>query len=479
MGIAFGVIELLTILLLIIGTVLIWQGFRGRPQLTEPRCRGCGYDVRGLNWMAAGRLCPECGSDLSQPDAVRFGKYKRRPRRMIAGAGVFALGILVPMGVVILQSLNRSGAITIESNASIIANLATTIDQPWDWQKLEDRYRRGQLPNEEAADAVDQFIAHLQSNPGKQGDWFPWLDGFFKTLLANDVISAEQLERLLNAYYGPSPEVRIRTRISQGKPLSYEIGSIGARDLPGIKQVLALREVTVDGEPVEMSTKYHDEIRPHRDFSAGRHDEIKARITTPLSPGKHEIRFEFDRALLPENAKIDPRHNGRPGQADIWPTPLVQQSVTTTVNVNVLPEGEPAVSLMTEPAADPAAYCEVTAIDVIPRNGKLRLEPKVNISQGPVPLYFRIKAEIGGELYDLGYYGVYETTSARSLGRTIPITLAPDVITAKVILEPAPDLAEEKTYVNEIWGKPVIIESVPLERWDLKEENSSGLLQTP
>ena len=70
---------------------------------------------------------------------------------------------------------------------------------------------------------------------------------------------------------------------------------------------------------------------------------------------------------------------------------------------------------------------------------------------------------------DLGWAGYYQGGSTSSAGGQID-SLPADVREAVVVLEPAPDIAEENMNVDEIWGKPIVIEQVPLDRYDLEEQ---------
>ena len=80
--------------------VLLIRGLIGRQLFTEPRCMRCGYDVRTA-WAdgGKGRTCPECGADLTQLRAVRFGRRQRRPMMALWGAGLllFAIAVAVMM----------------------------------------------------------------------------------------------------------------------------------------------------------------------------------------------------------------------------------------------------------------------------------------------------------------------------------------------------------------------------------------------
>jgi len=126
-----GIVGLILLAGFVIGIILVFRGLRGTPEFSEPHCRRCDYDVRALDWTSETRICPECGSDLTRPGAVRFGHYRRRPRLIWSGVGLCLLP-LVLIGLVVLQNIMGWRWEDLESNASIIANLSTSADSPWD-----------------------------------------------------------------------------------------------------------------------------------------------------------------------------------------------------------------------------------------------------------------------------------------------------------------------------------------------------------
>lgn len=86
-------IELLGLFLLVLGVLAIVRGLRGRLINTHPHCRGCGFDLHGLQ-LDAGTNCPECGRPVrSGGPAVRIGKRQRRPGLISLGVLVVLLGI--------------------------------------------------------------------------------------------------------------------------------------------------------------------------------------------------------------------------------------------------------------------------------------------------------------------------------------------------------------------------------------------------
>jgi hypothetical protein len=65
----------LLLLTLVTGVVATWLGWRGRRLDHAPICRGCGFDLTGV--VPEGKTCPECGSGLARPKAVREGRRRR------------------------------------------------------------------------------------------------------------------------------------------------------------------------------------------------------------------------------------------------------------------------------------------------------------------------------------------------------------------------------------------------------------------
>jgi ankyrin repeat protein len=75
--------------LVVAALALAWVGLRGRSVDNHPHCRKCGYDLYGR--PAGGVVCPECGSDLKQPGAVRSGQRRRQPGFVVAAVACVML----------------------------------------------------------------------------------------------------------------------------------------------------------------------------------------------------------------------------------------------------------------------------------------------------------------------------------------------------------------------------------------------------
>ncbi len=466
----FAIFPLFLVAAMVIGIILIVRGIRGVPEFSEPHCRKCNYDVRMLDWSREERVCPECGSDLTQPKAVRFGNYRKRPKMIWSGAGLCALP-LVLIALVVLQQVLGIRWQNFESNASIIANLSNTADSPWDWRKLEDRYDSGKLSDREVAAAIDQLIAHLAKKNKPHGP-LHWADDFFELALENGHISEEQLQRLAEAYYGSEPTLRMRDRIAEGKPVQIEVQSMNSWDLPGLKHVMAVREVRAGDKSIEMNSRYENNLGMDAFSGGSRSSGFEFRSGNTLAPGGHELTLVFDWGLLVENAPSPPKLNGRPGQKEHWPKPIMTRSIEVKRKLEVVPEGESVIALVTDPERDPSESFSIPKIQVFPYGEQLQLETKIQVSEIEVAVSARLFLDLEGVAYELGTYTREGGRSSYSSQRRVD-HLPKDLTRIDVRMEPDTKLALEQTTANEIWGEPILIRNVLLERFDVNEDAQS------
>ncbi len=87
--------SLLTLFLaaLLIGIVLSAIGWRGKRIDDHPLCRRCRYDLVGTVELPA--RCPECGSVLNNPRAIRIGNRRRRRSMLTVGMVVSLLSLAI------------------------------------------------------------------------------------------------------------------------------------------------------------------------------------------------------------------------------------------------------------------------------------------------------------------------------------------------------------------------------------------------
>src|ERR1700722_3298794 len=175
------------------------------PKLTEPHCAKCGYDLRGYTVEPPTR-CSECGSDLTEKDAVRWGEMQR-PRGAMIWL-IVSMALLMPL--LTLGLLKRAtirpmpmvgpAALPAASNQNLLASLPQNLQQPWTWQELDRRLLNGSMSNSGGAGAIDTLIADL--NKQKQPQPLTWSGSFVTHAIGKGAISNAQYSRLAQAFNG-------------------------------------------------------------------------------------------------------------------------------------------------------------------------------------------------------------------------------------------------------------------------------------
>lgn len=77
---------------LLVGLIFVVRGIQGRLLNTHPHCRGCGFDLLGIE-LIPGTRCPECGRQVSTDGAsVRIGRRTKRPAMVVLGLSLTLIG---------------------------------------------------------------------------------------------------------------------------------------------------------------------------------------------------------------------------------------------------------------------------------------------------------------------------------------------------------------------------------------------------
>jgi predicted RNA-binding Zn-ribbon protein involved in translation (DUF1610 family) len=80
------------LVLMIIGGCMFASGLRGRLLNAHPHCRGCGFDLHGIE-LVSGTRCPECGRLISTGgSSVRIGRRKKNPTVVVLGVLLTLIG---------------------------------------------------------------------------------------------------------------------------------------------------------------------------------------------------------------------------------------------------------------------------------------------------------------------------------------------------------------------------------------------------
>ncbi|MAX25406.1 MAG: hypothetical protein CMJ19_12975 [Phycisphaeraceae bacterium] len=297
---------------IVFAIVRVFSG-KGKPQLSEPYCAKCGYDLR-VNWDSS-MVCPECGADLKAKGAVNFGTMKKS-RTWVTVAitvAVLLLTFLLMAGVTLpIRRNTNPAALSKLTNNNLIVNLPTRIDEPWTWQELEARYKSGQLSDQEVDEMLAELINGLKFKPIAERGPIHWATNFLQKLIDDKKISPARYAQLMKVYFGPGP-TKFHPITSKMQPNWSAIyasftqpWSLGSTDKT--KPHCRLVSVVVKGDedtPLlfvpEAQTHWQFEQVVKLDslpitFSSG--SRICLRNT--LEPGEHVLLLKFVTELYPE-----------------------------------------------------------------------------------------------------------------------------------------------------------------------------------
>lgn len=477
-----GPILLLLVVFFGIGLLLIIRGWRGRPRLSQPTCARCGYDLRIYRFDdGQQKRCPECGSDLSPVDAVKFGRFAKRKGMLITGAAMIVLPVLLVVPSFFLVrggpiGYTGPGGVGAKSNPQLIASLPTTADEPWTWSELESRLNAGKLSNAEAAAAVDELIKHLnaQRAAGEQIGHLPWCGGFLKTVDGAGIIPTEQRLRLAKAVHGATAEIRTTSRVRENKPLVFAINYGNSFELPGTKFVKALREVRLaDGTKLPLAERFGQTINADG-LSGDCHWSIDGSIPLKLPPGEHELTFTIDAGLLPEGTEFIGMNN-KPGQKNRWMKPLATWTLDVPVKVTVVPADQCPIATIEDPLRDPSARLKQPKIIVKPHPVGVSVEVRIErAGDNTCPVSSDVQLRMGGKTHPAGEWTWGPQGSGYSGVQLTLKSLPADVTAADLILHPNPSHAEKSPGITQIWGRDIVFYEVPLQRLDLTPEAQSA-----
>lgn len=452
-----SIVFLVLLVLVVVAIVQITLGFRGRPTFSEPRCAACNYDLRAANYLdGKPKACPECGKSLEAPNAVSFGRYQRAPRRIYAGLLIL---ILMLLGLVTLPMMLSSrvgpGAAATRTKAQLIAALATTASQPWDWQELERRYTAGDLSAAEADQAMAALATHMRSLPSSEP--LHWCDSFVQKLLSDGVLSAERRKDLCVSHFKDPVRISIPLVNRAGASVRPQLDSANVWQMANHREVWFLKQVLDGDKPLQLR-QADGKDNPDL-FSAGRNHSVwNINLAMPETPGEHELTFVFDHGAIPETEPLRGL-DGRPGTPDKWPKPLAIWQVEQKVKVRIVPKDTSPVELVTDPARDPGTAL-VKRCMIRPRTGGS--EAVIEWHGTPIPVCGKLIIRIGDQSFDAGKVWISQGGDAGPK----PLPQLPPGNLADLRIDPDPDHAERSFTPRAIWGKPIELKNVHLERFD-------------
>jgi len=179
------------------GVFLIVRGFRGRVVGAVRHCRACNFSLEGA---PSGAPCPECGRDVSKPNATRPGRFERRKVALVSGLVVTFL-TLASLAVVFIGSLvdvipNLPTPAVVWASGSRDPEVAGTA-----LRELQDRAAANQLNDHTIRLLAMQGITARDAEPPGRGWFWPYAAFFDLARQRGLVTNEEQTDYAANSLY--------------------------------------------------------------------------------------------------------------------------------------------------------------------------------------------------------------------------------------------------------------------------------------
>ena len=472
--------------LTVVAIVLITLGVRGRPVFALPRCGKCGYDLRNMQFMSdeIGN-CPECGSPLAGPSGVTFGRWQRRPKQIVVGVILLVLpwAGLVPATYVMRRTQVAVGGpagVSGMTTPALLASLPKATNSPWEWQELERRMTAGSLTT---ADVDAAFAALAKKFNADRAAGRPrqpphWYGGFVASAIRNKTASQSSIDALCQAYYGQAPPLTMRDLAREGEPMLVLLNEHESWDLNNVRRVWAITDVVAgNGAKLEVRWRYgnHEPLGADALSGSGREGDAQAALAHALPPGEHEITFNYTVGVVPDNVTFVGL-DGKPGTPNKWPSTIARWTTSVKRKIKVVPKDQSLVALVTDPERNPFKASTIDVEQLLARpssRGGVEVVIKWKFKGEPSPVAaYHVWLQAGGEKIDYGTLVVGKTsrggTTSYSSAKVVK-SLPPEVTSANVLLTPDTKAAEQHIGISEIWGHPLELNDVTLERFDLAQ----------
>ncbi len=479
---AFMLIPMAFIAITILGIVVVTLGVRGRPIFASPRCRTCGYDLRNMQFMTDEiGACPECGTDLSGATGASFGRWQRRPRQIMLGVVLLVLPwiAMIPTSYFLRRTQGPGTgptAVAAQATPALLASLPMSTNSPWPWQELERRTNAGSLTTAHVDAAFASLSAHFNAEraAGKPRQPPHWYGGFIATAINSKIASQPAIDALCQAYYGPTPVLTMRNLAREGEPIPIVLNEHESWDLHGVRRVWAITDITT-GIGSKLSAQQRngrkEPLPPDALSGTGREGNSHAALHHALSPGEHELTFTYVLGVVPDNVTFVGL-DGKPGTPEKWPPSVARWTATVKQKITVVPKDQPLVALVTDPAKDPFKTSAIAVEQALarPSSRGVELVIKWKFTGDPSPVAaYRVWLQTKSEKIDYGtlVFGKLPAGSINSYSSAHVVkTLPDDVTSVDVLLIPDPKAAEQHIGLQEIWGHPLELKGVTLDRFD-------------
>lgn len=288
---------------------LVRYGLAGRATDDHPVCRACRFDL--FNLPADRIACPECGSDLRTPRAVRVGNRTRRPAPLYAGLALLLLCALAA-GLVGTHVARGLDTYRLLPDAWVERDTRSPLrsKQTRAWVELNRRFLDNGLSAGRTARLADAALA-------RQADaktaWIKEIGDFVESVRTAGALPRDKWVRY--AKQAIQMSARARPRVGRGDPIVPEVVEDGRR--VGTNSVLLARLVDVDARGdlvVERDTPEQVENMCEQMGTGSWRYQVEVeedRAAMKAAPaGKHSVEVAATVEVL-EGSEMDPQ-NAKP-----------------------------------------------------------------------------------------------------------------------------------------------------------------------
>gem|GEM_PF-5516843 len=417
---------------------------------------------------------------LATGTLIRLGWRSKQRSVAVWGTVLLLTPIAGSALVFLLQSFARpgSGGLGVMSNKQIMQReLPKDMDGYQVWEELEYRAKNNNL----SAGEVDQVVGSLAAYGKKKHPrgWSQPLhrqEEFMRLVRKKDLISKDILVDMCDAYFG-SPRIRpYNAATASGQDVHIEYGTPWNEDHHhglGVAHVWSVKELLVDGKPLELKRQYH------------RSDNWNGDPKEPISKDAKELTAKVDVAYLYAEKLIGLDTRNLP--IERWPKAIKRWTKTIKIPLDgsdPLKKPLPPLKLATDPKWKPAAPSIdrlVVQMDAKADNFRTLVVRMGEAVRPPIPISFDVFVMIDETKLSAGKYYVIPRKNGISYGGTELITRGHLIDStaeyADVIFEPnvehlqkrlANSDESEDEKIKMVWGKPFAIREVKLERLDLE-----------
>lgn len=374
-------------------------------------------------------------------------------------------------------------ALPAQPTAQILAGLPAMADQPWSWRELENRLKTGKLNTAELDTALGVLVQDIKAR--RAANAFPqplhWSNDFVKAAMASGTLSAQRRQELAEAFFTNSLQVQTPKAVRAGRPVQLQISTSTPWDLGGHAVVWALQDARVGQRTLRLQSigsQWSDVVLPSEELSNNEtNGYLNLRAYGLDEPGDQELLLVFDVGAVDKTAPLHGK-NGKAGLKSQWPNPMATWQVTLRKKVRVVPAEQMAVQLDTDPSHDPQQSQTPLVKQALVRKatGGVEVVVEWDTTNNPCPpMAGQVKATAGDQTLDLGHL-VWGTLTSDGLNKSWggdpsrsirkAASLPADVKSLSLTVTPDPLVAEQTLGLDTIWGKPIEIKDIPLQRFD-------------